>query len=109
MHLQDVKIIRRVPCAQASHAGSSIFTPGEWQSLARWLKLSAREVQIVQGVFDNHKENEIAGNLNISPHTVHTYLERLYHKLGVAGRVPLVVMVATVQINPASLTESVMA
>ncbi len=109
MYLQDAQFIRRAPCAKASHVGSSVFTPEEWQSLARWLNLSPREVQIVQGIFDNHKENEIAGNLNISPHTVHTHLGRLYHKLGVAGRVPLVVIVATAQINPASLTESVMA
>jgi DNA-binding CsgD family transcriptional regulator len=99
MYRQDAQFPGGERQAQIRRAGSSIFTPGEWQLLAHWLKLSPRETQIVQGVFDNHKENEIAGNHNLSPHTVHTYLERLYRKLGVGGRVPLVVRVAAAHLN----------
>jgi DNA-binding CsgD family transcriptional regulator len=93
MYRQDNQFFMGKPRAQTSHLSSSLFTGEEWQALADWLELSPRETQIVQGVFDNHKENEIAGNLNLSPHTVHAYLRRVYRKLGVAGRVPLVVMV----------------
>jgi DNA-binding CsgD family transcriptional regulator len=32
----------------------------------------------------------IADHLGISPHTVHTHIERLYRKVGVASRVSLV-------------------
>ena len=33
-------------------------------------------------------------NLGISPHTVHTHLERLYRKLGVGSRVALTTKIA---------------
>jgi DNA-binding CsgD family transcriptional regulator len=56
----------------------------------RSLKLSGRELQIVRGVFDDYTELAIAKNLNISPHTIHTHCERLYHKLAVTDRVKLV-------------------
>jgi DNA-binding CsgD family transcriptional regulator len=105
MHLIDSQLPGEAPRAKTSRVGSAIFAPEGWQSVAASLRLSPREKQIVQGVFDNHKENEIAGNLQISPHTVHTYLERLYHKLGVSGRVQLVVMVADAHINRLDLHE----
>ena len=59
----------------------------------RVMKLSEREFQIVQGVFDDKKEVEIAQQLQISAHTVHTYLGRLYRKLGVSSRAQLIVRV----------------
>lgn len=64
-----------------------------WREIARSLKLSRQELQIVRGVFDDHTELTIAGNLRISPHTVHTYCERLYRKLAVTDRVRLVLRV----------------
>ncbi len=64
-----------------------------WREIASALKLSPRELSIVQAVFDDQPEWRIAQDLGISSHTVHTHMERLYHKLGIAGRVPLVVRV----------------
>jgi DNA-binding CsgD family transcriptional regulator len=57
------------------------------------LRLSAREVQMVQGIFDDQKEANIAFTLAISPHTVNTYLQRLYAKLHVSSRPQLIVRV----------------
>ena len=82
------------------HEGSSIFAEENWQSLAHRFDLSGREVEITRGVFDDLKENQIAGELKISPHTVHTHLGRLYRKLGVSGRVQLVVVLAHAQLSP---------
>jgi DNA-binding CsgD family transcriptional regulator len=65
----------------------------EWRATFRVLGLSMRERQIVRGVFDDHSEQVIADDLGISPHTVHTHLERLYHKTGVGSRCALVVRV----------------
>jgi len=59
----------------------------------RSLGLSPRERQIVRRVFDDLKENAIADDLSISPHTVHTHVERLYHKLGIGSRCEIVVRV----------------
>jgi DNA-binding NarL/FixJ family response regulator len=71
-------------------SGRSMFSDSIWRLLAGSLELSQREFQILQAVFDDQKESAIAANLSISSHTVHTHLERLYHKLGVTSRVTLV-------------------
>lgn len=78
---------------EAERDGRNILDDADWSLLARRLKLAPRELQVLQGVFDDHKELAIAYDLGISPHTVHTYLERIYRKLSVASRVALVVRV----------------
>jgi len=70
-----------------------MFTEEIWKEIARSLKLSGRELQIVQAVFDDYTEFTIANNLDVSPHTIHTYCERLYHKLAVTDRVKLVLRI----------------
>jgi DNA-binding CsgD family transcriptional regulator len=93
MYRQDPQFLLGVRPVQTSRLSSSIFTGEEWQSLADWLGLSPRELRMVQGVFNNCKANELAGDLNLSPPTVHTHLRRLFRQLGVTGRVALVVRV----------------
>lgn len=64
-----------------------------WQSLGRSLSLSDRELQVVQSLFRNDAETGIAADLGISPHTVHSHIDRIHKKLGVTSRVALVVEV----------------
>ena len=64
-----------------------------WAEIARSLKLSGRELQIAHGVFDDRTEFAIAAELGISPHTVHTHVERLHHKLAVIDRAELILCV----------------
>ena len=73
--------------------GAAIFSRQAWEEIARSLKLSGRHFQVVQGMFNDYTEAAIAGDLKVSPHTVHTYSERLYRKLGVTGRVRLALRV----------------
>lgn len=73
--------------------GATRFSEQAWKEIARSLKLSGRELQIVREVFDDHTEFTIANDLSVSPHTIHTYCERLYHKLAVTDRVKLVLRV----------------
>lgn len=73
--------------------GRNILSPGEWKTLSGTLELSRREAEIVQCLFDDETEAAVAMELGISPHTVHTHLERLYRKLGVASRCAAVVRV----------------
>src|ERR1039458_6958795 len=73
--------------------GAAMFSKQAWDEIARSLKLSGQELQIVRGVFDDYTEFAIANNLKVSPHTVHTHCERLYHKLAVTDRVKLVLRV----------------
>ena len=73
--------------------GAAMFSEQAWKEIADSLKLSGRELQIVREVFDDQTEFAIANNLNLSPHTIHTHCERLYHKLAVTDRVRLVLRV----------------
>lgn len=64
-----------------------------WRDVAAALKLSRREAEILQAMFDCEKESSIAADLGISIHTVHSHIERLYRKLNVTSRVGVVVRV----------------
>ncbi len=74
-------------------SGLSLFPLSAWPRLGMALRLSPREIQIVQGVFEDRKEESIAYELGISPHTVNTYFQRLYTKLRVSSRPQLMVRV----------------
>jgi DNA-binding CsgD family transcriptional regulator len=63
------------------------FLPeSKWLAIVISLRLSGRETEILRCILNDHSEAVIADHLNISPHTVHTHLERLYRKLGVKSR-----------------------
>jgi len=73
--------------------GTAMFSKQAWDEIARSLKLSGRELQIVKDVFDDRTESAIAAHLGVSPCTIHTHCERLYHKLAVTDRVKLVLRI----------------
>ena len=72
---------------------SDMIGDSAWARLKEGLGLSPRELQLVQGVFEDQTEGAIADDLGLSPHTVHTYFERLHRKLGVRNRVQLILRV----------------
>ena len=84
--------------------GLSLFPLSVWPQLGMALRLSPREMQIVQGVFEDRKEESIAHELGISPHTVNTYFQRLYTKLQVASRPQLIVKVMAVYLPLAPMS-----
>ncbi len=71
------------------------FPEHAWDEVGRMLRLSGRELQIVRGMFNDKIQYAIAAELGISPHTVHTHVERVYHKLGATNRAQLLVRVMT--------------
>lgn len=73
--------------------GRDVFSPAQWQLVVATLRLSPRETEIIQAIFDDQREASIAAALGISVHTVHSHIERLYRKLGVRSRCSLVVCV----------------
>ena len=75
------------------HRNRSILPHDAWEVIANSLRISDRELQIIQGIFDDQKEFAIADELTMSVHTVHTHVERLYRKLGVSSRVTLVLYI----------------
>jgi DNA-binding NarL/FixJ family response regulator len=52
--------------------------------------LTSREEQVVALVAEGLGNRQIAGELNLSPHTIKKYLFRIFEKLGVSNRVELV-------------------
>ena len=77
------------------HAPSAFLSAADWAAIGTSLRLSARELQIVACIVEELAEtqDDVGRHLGMSPHTVHTHLERLYKKLGVASRSHLIVRV----------------
>ena len=73
--------------------GSSLLPCDVWWRLRDSLKLSDRELQIVQGIFEDQKQESIAFGLGISPHSVNTYIQRIYAKLRICSRPQLIIRV----------------
>jgi DNA-binding NarL/FixJ family response regulator len=78
---------------QAVVPRSSMLSDAAWLAIAGSLDLSKRQIEIIHSVFDDATEYTIGQDLGISLHTVHTHLERIYHKLGVHDRIELVLRV----------------
>lgn len=80
---------RRRPQARGIErpAATTFLAPDAWNGIVRSLRLSPREAEIAAlFLADDNRDGTIAERLAISPHTVHTYLERLYRKLGATSR-----------------------
>jgi DNA-binding CsgD family transcriptional regulator len=73
--------------------GSSLLSGDVWTRLRDSLRLSDRELQIVQGIFEDQKQESIAYSLGISPHSVNTYIQRIYSKLRIGSRPQLILRV----------------
>jgi DNA-binding CsgD family transcriptional regulator len=84
---------------------SMFLTGAVWEKLAQRFRLSRREIEVIRGVMIDQKESAIARQIGISPHTVHTYLEHTYVKLGVRSRATLVarIMYEFMAIRPNSM------
>lgn len=64
-----------------------------WLWISAAFNLTRRERQIVQGLFEGDTEAGVARRLGISVHTTHTYLTRVFRKLGVCNRTALLLRV----------------
>jgi DNA-binding CsgD family transcriptional regulator len=68
----------------------SVFSEQEQHQLGTRLRLSPREMQLVQAICSEMKDRAIADDLGISVHTVRTYFDRLFKKLNQRSRVGVV-------------------
>ena len=84
------------PMTETCSSPLSPFLNAEaWECLAQKLKLSPREVQILQVLLEDQRESEIARRLRVSPHTVHAHMDRLHGKLSVRSQVELILKILT--------------
>ena len=64
--------------------------PGEQMSVPDTSELSAREIELLQGVVTGDSYTKLAERFFISPHTVRTHIRNIYKKLHVHSRATLV-------------------
>lgn len=94
---------RVVDCPRQPAVAPQMFNEQAWAQVAQSIGLSHRQVEIVQGVFRDDTESDIAAALGISPHTVHTHFERIYQKLGVTARTQLILRIVHEVLSHANL------
>jgi DNA-binding NarL/FixJ family response regulator len=86
-------LAERAPSAGAAPTPPVALSEAEWQTIARNLRLSARELEIVRCTLDDCKDRAIAARLHMAVGTVRTHRARLYRKLGVHSRNRLILRV----------------
>lgn len=68
----------------AIDAGANNFIAAmKWSAVVHSLSLSEKESAIAALLLRGYSQHQIAAEMRISVHTVHTHLERLYRKLDV--------------------------
>ena len=73
------------------HSGSAgNHKPVDYVKSGGMALLTAREEQVVNLVVEGMKNREIARELHLTKHTISNYLYRIFEKLGVSGRVELI-------------------
>lgn len=77
----------------ATAPGSDMLTESQWTITAQSLKLTKREQQVCQKLFDGNTRNEIAEKLGIKSRTVRHYMEHIHEKLCVSNRVGVVLRI----------------
>lgn len=73
--------------------GSAILPHDAWLHVRDSLRLSDRELQIIQGIFDDEDQKSMANRLAISPEIVYRMIQRIYLKLRIGSSAELVVRV----------------
>jgi DNA-binding NarL/FixJ family response regulator len=93
--LKDVSASELIQAARLALEGKAVIHPTltrafieeiQYVETPRETPLSKRESQILQKVAYGATTKEVAHDLNISPHTVKTHLERIFEKLGANDR-----------------------
>lgn len=73
-----------------------LVTARHWGLLAQRLALSPRELEMIRAACHDESVTALARELSVSPHTIHTYRERLYRKLQVRSFSQVMVVSFTV-------------
>jgi DNA-binding CsgD family transcriptional regulator len=62
----------------------------KWQRLLKTFQLPPQQSRIVELILRNYCDKQIAAALGLKVPTVRTYLQRVYERIGVDGRLELV-------------------
>lgn len=70
---------------------NGVFSQVEWSELSTKLGLSPRQSQVANLLLMGFADKQIAAKLDISTHTLRTYLDRMFTKMDVSDRCELLV------------------
>ena len=70
-----------------------MLSDSEWARLQRKLRLTDREVEVLQGLFDEQTDQAIASTLGITSRTVRAHLDNVYRKCDCRTRTGAVISV----------------
>lgn len=87
---KDQPVEQLVECIHTVHAGGTWHPPGTAAPDPVASTLTAREIEIVRMLGHGLRNKQVAADLGISEGTVKVHLHRIYEKLGVDGRVELI-------------------
>ncbi|HEV8703125.1 MAG TPA: LuxR C-terminal-related transcriptional regulator [Candidatus Polarisedimenticolia bacterium] len=79
--------------------GTEILSNTDWQRVGRDLRLSPRELELVQQIFAGKKLRTIAEDMRLSLGTIKTYSQRIHHKLRVTDQRELTLAVFSVYLG----------
>ncbi len=74
-----------------------LFTPEEWRTVARLLRLTPRQLAVAELLCQEYSQRDMARRLELSMDTVRTHLRALYARLHVQSRVGVVVRLVLAQ------------
>lgn len=78
---------------QSTKAADRLFSDAEWERLVSELGFTSRQAELIDGILQGWSDQQIARELQISPHTVRAHLQRVFEAQGVTDRTALVVEV----------------
>jgi DNA-binding NarL/FixJ family response regulator len=87
---KDLPVETLVECIRTVHGGGTWHPAGAADVDPAASTLTAREIEIVRMLGHGLRNKEVATELGISEGTVKVHLHRIYEKLGVDGRVELI-------------------
>ncbi|QEG23570.1 response regulator transcription factor [Mariniblastus fucicola] len=79
--------------ADFSVPGSEMLTQKQWTITSEKFRLTNRERQVCQRLFEGMTRNQVAEELGIKPRTVRHYMEHIHEKLDVSNRVGVVLRI----------------
>lgn len=82
-----------------------LLTTEQWRAVVEAMDLSPQQGRIVGLILQNRQDKQIAAELGLSRETVRTYLKRIFLRLGVEGRLGLVLRVFTICLNDGNSEE----
>jgi DNA-binding CsgD family transcriptional regulator len=97
-HLSEgaTEVLQAVAQQLAKLLGCLVVWSSKPQALgAPFNRLTEREWNVLRGLESEAGEKQLADQLGLSPHTLHSHIKSIYRKVGVQGRLPLLMKAET--------------